>query len=54
MSVKSQLFLEMMGVIDMSRNLKRYSDTDGKVLGLGEKLIEVEENNIQRMKGFLC
>ena len=44
----------MMGVIDMSRNLKRYSDTDGKVIGLGEKLIEVEEKNIQRMKNFLC
>ena len=44
----------MMGVIDMSRNLKRFSDTDGKVISLGEKLIEVEEKNIQRMKGFLC
>ena len=44
----------MMGVIDMSRNLKRYNDTDGRIISLGEKLIEVEEKNIQRMKGFLC
>lgn len=44
----------MMGVIDLSRNLKRYSDTESSVQKLGEKLIEVEENNIQRMKSFLC
>ena len=44
----------MMGVIDLSRNLKRYNDTDKAVQKLGEKLIEVEENNIQRMKSFLC
>lgn len=43
----------MMGVIDMSRNLKRYSDTDKPIKKLGEKLIEVEENNIQNMKTFL-
>lgn len=44
----------MMGVIDLSRNLKRYSDTDSSVKKLGERLIEVEEKNIQNMKDFLC
>lgn len=44
----------MMGVIDMSRNLKRFNDTDSSVKKLGEKLIEVEEKNIQNMKDFLC
>lgn len=44
----------MMGVIDMSRSLKRFSDTDKTVQKLGEKLIEVEENNIQNMKKYLC
>ncbi len=44
----------MMGVIDLSRDLKRYSDTDKNVQKLGEKLIEIEEDNIQNMKSFLC
>lgn len=43
----------MMGVIDMSRNLRRYNDTDAPIKRLGEKLIEVEENNIQNMKEYL-
>jgi len=44
----------MMGVIDMSRNLKRYSDTSQPVKDLGTNLIQIEENNIQRMKQYLC
>lgn len=44
----------MMGVIDLSRNLKRFSDTGKDVKRLGERLIEVEEKNIQNMKDFLC
>lgn len=43
----------MMGVIDLSRNLKKYSDAEENALKLGEKLIKVEEDNIQRMKGYL-
>ena len=43
----------IMGVIDMSRSLKRYSQADSSVKKLGEKLIETEENNIQQMKGYL-
>ena len=43
----------IMGVIDMSRSLKRYSQAESSVKKLGEKLIETEENNIQQMKGFL-
>ena len=44
----------MMGVIDMSRNLKRYSDVSQPVKDLGTSLIQIEENNIQRMKQYLC
>lgn len=44
----------IMGIIDMSRNLKRYSETKTAVKKIGERLIETEENNIQSMKGFLC
>lgn len=44
----------MMGVIDLSRDLKRYSDTDSSVQKLGEKLIDIEEKNIQNMKDYLC
>ncbi len=44
----------MMGVIDMSRSLKRYTDTSQSVKDLGTNLIQIEENNIQRMKQYLC
>jgi uncharacterized protein (DUF305 family) len=43
----------MMGVIDLSRELRRYSDAKPEVIKLGETLIETEENNIQKMKEFL-
>lgn len=43
----------MMGVIDMSRTLKEYSDISQSTKGLGEELIKVEENNVQRMKEYL-
>ena len=43
----------MMGVIDMARCLRKYSDAETKTKKLGEKLIETEEKNIQSMKRFL-
>ena len=43
----------IMGVIELSRSLKRYEQADSKVKKLGEKLIETEENNIRQMKGYL-
>ncbi len=44
----------MMGVIDLSRELKRYKDTEPAVQKLGEKLIKAEEDGIQSMKPFLA
>lgn len=44
----------IMGIIDMSRNLKRYNDTTAPIKKLGERLIEAEEKNIQNMKEYLC
>ena len=43
----------MMGVIELSRDLRRFSDVDAKVTKLAEKLIKTEEDNIQEMKKFL-
>lgn len=43
----------MMGIIDMSRTLKKYGSAEHSAIKLGEKLIETEENNIQQMKSFL-
>lgn len=43
----------MMGVIDMSRTLKEYGDTPEDCQKLGENLIKLEENSIQKMKQYL-
>jgi len=43
----------MMGVIDMSRTLKEYGDTPEDCRKLGENLIKLEENSIQKMKQYL-
>ncbi|MEG0978525.1 MAG: hypothetical protein RR911_00650 [Oscillospiraceae bacterium] len=43
----------MMGVVDMSRTLKQYSDISQSTKKLGEELVKLEENNVQRMKEYL-
>lgn len=43
----------MMGVIDMTRTLKEYSDTPTNVQKIGQDLIKLEENSIQKMKQYL-
>ncbi|NCC86621.1 MAG: hypothetical protein EOM05_01970 [Clostridia bacterium] len=43
----------MMGVIDMSRTLREYSDIPKEAKNLGQDLIGIEENNVQRMKQYL-
>ena len=43
----------MMGIIDMSRTLKEYGDTPEDCRKLGENLIKLEENSIQKMKQYL-
>ncbi len=42
-----------MGIIQATRNLKRYKDEDKEFLGLMEKLLKTEENNFQQLKKFL-
>ena len=43
----------VMGIIDMSRTIKKYADVPNNVKALGYELVTVEENNFQRMKNYL-
>ncbi|WP_054029141.1 hypothetical protein [Bacillus sp. FJAT-28004] len=42
-----------MGVIDAVKNIKRYQQAEHEIVGLMEKLLRFEENNIQQLKNFL-
>ncbi len=42
-----------MGVIDATKNLKKYKDADSDILKLGEKLLKTEESNIDNLKSYL-
>ena len=42
-----------MGIIDIRKKLNTYKDIDKRVKKLGEKLLETEENNIEKLKPFL-
>jgi len=42
-----------MGIIDMTKNLKKYSDADKDILALGNRLLEFEKRNIDELKKFL-
>lgn len=42
-----------MGVIDAVKNIKRYQEAEREIVGLMEKLLRFEENNIQQLKSFL-
>jgi hypothetical protein len=42
-----------MGVIDAVKNLKKYNEAEPDIVGLMEKLLQFEENNIQQLKKFL-
>lgn len=42
-----------MGVINMTRVVNQYPDAGADVLGLAQKLITCEEDNIQRLKAYL-
>jgi hypothetical protein len=41
------------GIIEITRNLKKYSDADQDILDLGNKLLEFEQRNIEELKKFL-
>lgn len=42
-----------MGIIQATRNIKKYKDQDKAFLALMEKLLKTEENNFQQLKKFL-
>ena len=43
-----------MGVINAVKNLKKYRDAQQSIVELMEKLLRLEENNIQQLKAFLA
>ncbi len=42
-----------MGIISATKNLRKYKDADETIINLMEKLLETEENNVERLKVFL-
>ena len=42
-----------MGVINAVKNLKKYQNVEPDIVGLMERLLKFEENNIQQLKEFL-
>jgi len=42
-----------MGIIDATRNIRKYADADNDILNLMKKLLKMEENNIQTLKEYL-
>lgn len=43
-----------MGIIDMVRTLKEYPNVPPTAKRIGEDLIKLEENSMQKMKQYLC
>lgn len=42
-----------MGIIDATKNIKKYSSADKQILELSEKLLKFEQNNVEQLKKFL-
>lgn len=42
-----------MGIINAFKNLKKYKNAEPDILGLMERLLRIEENNVQQLKQFL-
>ncbi len=42
-----------MGVINAVKNIKKYQDAEKDIVGLMERLLRFEEDNIQQLKKFL-
>ena len=42
-----------MGIIDATKNIKKYSNADKDIIELAEKLLKFEQNNVERLKNFL-
>jgi len=42
-----------MGIIDATRNIRKYEDADSNILNLMKKLLKIEENNVKVLKEYL-
>lgn len=42
-----------MGIIDITKRLKDYDPKDDEIAQLGDKLLKVEQNNVETLKKFL-
>lgn len=42
-----------MGIINAVKNIKKYKDTEPHILNLMERLLKLEEDNVQQLKKFL-
>ncbi len=51
----SQMMMEgsLMGIIDILKNLKRYSTANQKISNIAKKLLATEESNIENLKKFI-
>lgn len=42
-----------MGILDATKNLKKYVEAEKDIVSLMKRLLKFEENNVQRLKDFL-
>ncbi|MNJ03052.1 hypothetical protein D3C73_1632290 [compost metagenome] len=42
-----------MGVTDVTKHLNKFDDVDSDIINLANKLLKIEENNIEEMKNYL-
>jgi hypothetical protein len=42
-----------MGILDATKNLKKYQDADEDIRNLMQRLLAFEEDNVQQLKDFL-
>jgi len=51
----SQMLIEgsTKGIVDATKNIKKYSDAEKDILDLADKLLKFEQNNVEQLKKFL-
>lgn len=42
-----------MGILDATKNIKKYKDAEKDIINLMERLLQFEESNVQQLKEFL-
>lgn len=42
-----------MGIVDLTKKLKEYADADEEILALANKLLQLEQNNVEECKKYL-